>query len=361
MKKILAAIILFALLEACNQVPNTDRYFNYPVNKSHLPELSGMLSPERVIDDSYFYQFCFICDSLFVGISPPGYVNNNKFVTVTDLSTGKILGHFCDKGRGPMDYLSPIAADMQDGLLVIYDYMTARYSELDVEQSIAQGQCVFTRNQTIPLIDGESNAFLSIHKWGDYILAFDAGQNSDSANLQRMPDYVVIDQEDGRPIRRFGFFKDVPFSDKKRNGKVIPVKERLGQVDCIDCNEGKVCSVMGFIPQINIFDIDTGNALGIKVVDFEKSSLVNRVRHYQDVSAYRDRIYALYFGIEEQEIPLGTKDTEIHIFDWSGNTLSRYSIPGVYLSCQATEKGLYLTKLVEDRLQLYLISLNQMM
>ena len=353
MKRIIIGIMLTVAPGACSQSQKTDRYFNYPLHKVELPETGGILSPERVLGDTLFYQFWFITDSLLVGISPAGYVQDDKFITVTDLASGKVVGKFCEKGRGPNEYLSPIAADMQTGQLSIYDYMTARYSELDVPRSISEGRSVYSQIVSVPRESHKSKVLLSIHKWNGEILAYDAGQNIDSDDLVKMPSYVMMDLKTGEQNRSFNFFKRVPLSEKKQRNRLIPVKERLGQVSCLNVDEGKLCFVMGFIPQINIFDLKAERAFGVKVIDYENLSLVNRVRHYQDVTSDRQRIYALYWGVQEQEIPSGKNNTEMHIFDWNGNLLSRYTLPGVFLGCQANDTGLFLSKLVEDSMQLY--------
>lgn len=360
MKRILEGLLLFAILEGCSQSSKLDKLFNYPINRVQLPEVTNSLSPEYALKDSLFYQFCYVCDSLLVGVSPAGYVQDDKFVTVTDLSSGVVVGQFCDKGRGPNEFLSPIAADLQDGLLSLYDYMTGRYSELDIKQSIIQGCSVFSRIVPISTENGENKALLSIHIWNDSILAFDAGQNSDSPFLVKTPDYVVIRQKDGETVRNYNLFEAGPLSGKRRGKQKIAVKEQFGQVDCFNCDEGKVCSVMAYIPQINIFDINNGKAIGIRIKDYEKQLLNKRIRQYQDVSSDENRVYALFLGVEENEIPLETKDTELHIFDWRGELLSRFTLPGVFLGCQATEKGLYLTKLTGNRLQLCIIQWNQL-
>ncbi len=174
-----------------------------------------------------------------------------------------------------------------------------------------------------------------------------------------MPDICTFSLLNGMRYHNYCLYKSIPLSKTKKEKRLVSIKERLGQVDCYNKDLNKLCSAMGYIPQINIVEINTGNAVGFKITDYAKNALISRVRHYQDVTTDGDRIYSLYFGVQEQDLLSEKTNTELHVYDWEGNFLSRYIIPGLILGCWSTEKGLYVTKLNGDSMQLYIIPKTQ--
>lgn len=322
----------------------------------------GDLHPTRVLEEDLPYQYAFVNDSLFLGIYPGVLVNGGKFVTVINHSTGQELGRFCNQGRGPQDFLSPISADYRDGHLYIYDYMLRRYSDLDVIKSLSQGTEEYSLILPIVYEDGAARALLSIYKIEDRLLAFDTFQKAGSPDLSDTPDYSFFSLDDGRRLGSLNLFKDVPLVADRKEQKLVPVKERLSMADTYSSHLDKLCTVMTYIPQLNIIDVQSGVATGIKIADYAPKALKSGYRHYQAVSSDDERIYALYWGADEEKIYDGmVTNTELHIFGWDGKMLSRYRIPGLYIRCWVTESGLYMTKYVDDSAELYCIAKKELL
>lgn len=358
--RIIRAICLFCLVipVGCRQAPNTNKYFSFLISEIDMPEISDTLIPEQVCDSSWTYQAWYIDDDRGVFLSPIVYADS-VFVSVEDITTGAVLGRYCKKGRGPQEFLSPFASDYKDGRLSIYDIMTNRYSEIDIEASIAQGRSLFVRNTTLDSLEEDYLTLFSIHKWKDSLLAYNMGQNPMSQDLTRMPDYTIFNIDNGEKVRDLHLFKNIPLSDKRREIKYVPVKSRMGATDWLGEELNKMCFAMYFIPQLNIVDLSTGKAEGFFLKEKKRTSLLNGYRHYHDITATRDYIFALYYGEKEDTILSGVTQTDLHVFDWAGRFLARYCIPAVANACQVSENGLYVTLFSNNSYKLNLISWDQ--
>ena len=337
-----------AVICVCSCEPQTDQYFNFPVEEVSLPDVAGEIHPSKVLAGELMYQNWMVNDSLLLGISAAAY-QPEHFLSVSEIRTGKLLGSFCDRGRGPQEYLNPIAADCQDGRVGIYDFMTGRYSELDLEQSLSQGQSVYVRELPMAPAGDEYPALLAIYLWGDRFVAYDNGQSTSSVDfgLSHMPSYVIYGREDGRRIQTLDLYKDLPMDGKRKDRRLVPVKSRLSQVGEFNREQGKLCVAMNYIPQINIVDPESGKARGFRVAERSKLSAKNGFRHYQGIASTATRIYALYWGVEEKllmDFQGNGLVSELHVFDWDGNFLARYVFSDLISACRAGEDGLYLAR-----------------
>jgi len=361
-RRILRVICLavFFIPVGCRYIPNTDKYFTFPVTEIGLSEIKDTLLPRPICDSAWTYQAWYIDGDQGVFLSPLSLAQS-KFVTVSDISSGTEYGRFCEIGRGPQDFLSPLASDYTNGYLSIFDLMTTRYSELDIESSVSQGRSIFVRNLPLDKSGKDYLSLFSIHRWKDSLLAYDMGQNPASDDLYRMPDYVMYDVESGKKQKNLHLIQNSPLTNLKRERDLVPVKGRLAATDFLDEASNRLCFAMCFIPQLNIVNLETGESRGFIVKDLKKTSLQNGFRHYHDIAAFRDRIYALYFGLEENKIFSGKAQTELHVFDWGGKMHARYIILDVVNGCQASDRGLYVTLFSNNSYRLNLIPWDQLL
>ena len=353
-----ACLISLVMLVGCKQIPNTNKYFSFPISEIEIPDISDTLDLKQVCDSDWTYQAWYIDDKRGIFLLPIVYADST-FVTIEEIPTGAEHGRYCIKGRGPQEFLSPIASDYCDGGLCLFDLMTNRYSELDIASSVAQGRSVFTRIVSLDYCGEDYLTLFSIHKWKDVLLAYDMGQNPMSQSLTRSPDYVLFNLENGEKVKNLNLIQNVPLSDRKREKNMVPVKSRMGAADYLDADSNRMCFAMYSIPQLNIVNLETGVAKGLILKERKNTSFQKGYRHYHDVTATRDLIFALYFGEEETKLLSGETKTELHVYDWEGNFLVRCLIPYTVNSCQASAEGLYVTRFSNNSYKLNIIPWDQ--
>ena len=339
-------ISLLPLVLACSGIEETDNYFNFPVQEISLPESGIVVEPERMSDDFSSFSGFWVEDSLFAGSF---FTGSEDVVMAGNVVTSSLYGRFGRQGRGPQDFLSPVAYELNDGHLLIFDIMTSKVSDLDLKRSIEEGSAVFSG---IHELDKGENSYLpltAIHRWNDRFLAYDTGNDPMSEDLYSSPDYVLYDLATGAKLRNYHLFASIPLSNKKKEENLVKVKARLALSDCTINDRTGICFVMKYIPQINYFFPETGEVRGFRVTELSDKSLMDGYIHYNSVCSYGNAIYALYSGGQLSALNRGEALTEeLHVFDLSGHIMQRILLDGVYVDCRASSEGLFLSRVVDD-------------
>ncbi len=341
MKIKLFLLELLPIVIACNSTPKTDNYFNFPVQEIELPEIGTKIKPEKIPELFSGFSGFWIEDSLFVGSLP---ILSDEVIMVGDILSNKELGRFGKRGRGPQDFLSPVSFDLHDGHIFIFDIMTSKVYDLDLDRSIKENSSIFTDVYTIEKGDDTYMPITAIHCMNGRLLAYNTGNDPMSEDLYSIPDYVEFDLGSGKQIKEYSLFKDIPSQNKKREHGYVGIKARMALTDCYLPKEGLICFVMKYIPQLNIFNPESGEARGFRIKELSENSLTPSYIHYNSVCSYGNSIYALYIGEMINVANQGIINTELHVYDMKGYIKQRIPLDGTYVDCRASESGLYLSK-----------------
>lgn len=117
----------------------------------------------------------------------------------------------------------------------------------------------------------------------------------------------------------------------------------LTNVDCIKPDRSRLVFGMYFMPVFCILDIKSGEARAYRLKGHDGIDLQKPHRHFVDIQANDDCIYALYSG-EEMFKEDGTDvPDQLYVMDWDGHLLCRYSMDRRFSGLSLDGKKLYLT------------------
>ena len=342
--KLIIGGLLLCLIGSCNR-PKLDDYFNFPVQVVSLPGPEEVLHPEIVsFELSKFYEFWIDSCYFWARLAGP----SEDILLAADITTGQEIGHFGKKGRGPQEFLNPMGFDLVNGHLNIFDVMNTMVYDLNLRESLENKTESFS---SITPLDRGTNDYLpllSIHRMGDSLIVLDTGAIPTSQDLYNIPDYAMYDLRTGKRIKDFNVFRSVPLSNSKKESKHVNVKSRLLLADCTLPDEKGICFVMKYFPQINFFSIKDRTIKGVRITELSDKALVNGFLHYNSVTAYEDKIYAVYVGGDAGSANEAKITTELHVFDQNGVFIHRMPLDGTYIDVRASDTGLYLSKLDTD-------------
>lgn len=339
----LIVTIIVPLAIACNSQPRTDSYFAFPVQEILLPELERPVVMTPLPECFSGFSSFWIEDNLFLGSLD---MDPYDILMSADLSSCTETGRFGKRGRGPLEFLSPVSFDLNDGHMLVFDIMTTRVSDIDVEESIRNGSSVI---KNVCQLETGEYAYLplaTIHQWENGLLAFDTGNDPMSHDLYNVPDYVEYNLCTGEKVKEYELFKSIPLSNKKKEHEYVEVKSRLALTDCVLPGKSGICFAMKFIPQINIFNPSTGECRGYRISDLSVNSLKPAYLHYNSVCTNGSDIFAIYVGAQESIANNAQITTELHQFDIDGRFMHRIPLDGAFIDCRASESGLYLSKAI---------------
>lgn len=337
----LKVFTLILCVISCSRI-STDEYFNFPVREVSLPEPDEMLTPVIIAENlSGFYNFWIDDGYIWAELKS----SNEGILLAAELETGKEIGWYGKKGRGPNDFLSPVSFEVNGGHMLIFDVMNARVSDIDLRASIDDGSAVFSSIDTLNKGDYAYLTLMSVHKWNNSFLALDTGADPSTPDLYRAPDYVMYDIWTGQRTKEYALFKSIPLRSSKKELKRVEVKSRLYSEDCLIPNDKGICFVMKYIPQINFFSPQSGTARGFRIKELSDKSLIPGFLHYNSVSAFGNYVYALYVGASVDDANSAQATTELHVFDFEGHFVHRYPLDGAYIDVRTDTSGLYLSGL----------------
>lgn len=340
---ILMISVFIPIFIACNSLPKTDNYFSFPVQEMPLPELEKNLVMDLMPECFSGFSSFWIEDSLFLGSLG---MAAEDIVMTADIYSGVETGRFGKRGRGPAEYLSPVAYDLHDGHFLVFDIMTAKVSDIDVKKSIKNGTTITSQIYNLETGEYAYLPLASIHRKNDTLLAFNTGNDPMSQDLYNVPDYVSFDLSSGEMKEDYGLFKSISLVNKKKEREFVDVKSRLALTDCVLPDNNKICFVMKFIPQINIFNPETGECHGFRVSELSANSIKPEYLHYNSVCSYGTKVFALYVGAQMNQANQAQITTELHQFSIEGKLLRRFLLDGTFVDCRAGKSGLYLSKAV---------------
>ncbi len=103
----------------------------------------------------------------------------------------------------------------------------------------------------------------------------------------------------------------------------------------INYNKKRYVTAMQFFNQINIYNIDTRNALTIipnntqtQIKEVEETLMPEKMEYYEDLISTDSQIWALYANKNRKDWATQENiSTEIHVLDWDGNPLVKFILP----------------------------------
>lgn len=341
-------VMLGALtIVGCTQM-DEGQLFTFPVEKLADVSYADTLKSSLLLEDADLSEFI-IVDSSVVSYRMMG----NDFMSITSLNPGDTLSlHLCHKGRGPGEFavMTP-SFDYYDGHLSLVDASYRKYYRLDFQKSL---------DSLKTMIDKEVQLAGNSHAIWPVISAFETGEERllvhSSENLGGRPVFTLMDLRSGERVNEYDCFSPIPTERLKRlawNSRTL-----LYSFDCINADRNMLFSAMVRIPQINILDLRSGSMKGFRLKGRPRLNRKQAYLHFMSVSAYHDRIYALYSGDKEIDNQMPTSPSSLYVFDWEGNIHAKYLLDGAYQRCFVTDTGIYLSKWDEnDKTGLYRVVL----
>ena len=279
---------------------------------------------------------------------------SGRFFYIINLDSGKEIGFFCEKGRGPKETISvnPIyQLFLKENELCTYlwAYNESRLFLWNINQSIEKGMTVY---DTIISYDKNRYRFLFY-------------QPEDALFVNRPSDFLNREEVttpfyEKRTINSKEVIQDYRIYKKPllRSSDVAKLERSFYTWDVIKPDGTKIAQAMRHLPQINILDTHTGDIVGFRMRNSPDFSFLDKVadikwrdEYYINIHADNNYIYATYWGKEpwSGRIDDGFPFVNIiHIFDWNGKQL--YEL--------VTDRSFFHVWVDQIRNRLYTIDMN---
>lgn len=319
MKKLKTLFLsMIVMLLSCNQ--NTDnQYFKGDiavVNKKELMKKeikSTTLSFEQAPPNGIIAVY----DSLMICWSP--YLTD-AFFQIFNVDTGKDLGVYCRRGRGPEESVSlgcifQLYKKGDDLMTMLYAANEEKLFEWNITQSVKQGKTVYDR-----VVKSENYRVFSLYNISEDIMFMYKPAEETSTGFTT-PIYERRTISNNELLKSYSIYQS---DELEYNGEL---SSPLYSWTALHPDGSKVVEVMNNLPQISIIDIKTGSVINRRVEDdynFSKLELKrnNQRVFYNYVHADGEYIYATYWGKAQWNDRYGSTlptFNTIHIYDWGGN------------------------------------------
>jgi hypothetical protein len=292
--------------------------------------VKDVTSKPVTMDDGIPAGMIAVHDSLLICWHP----NRDNFFNIINLDTGKEIGSFCRKGRGPEEVISfgPIKQFFKkdDNLCTfLWDYNGGRLFLWNISRSVERGSTVYDT-----IIPYAKNMYFFLFYQPEDMLFVNrpASIPNDDPNSEE----VVLPFYEKRSISTKEVIQDYRIYKEKslREQDVVGLESFFYTWDVIKPDGLKIAQVMKWLPQVNVLDTRTGDVVGYRVKDGPDFSLLEKdpfVRpadlYYFSVHADDNYIYATYWGKERWDDRIGNiipSFNTIHVFDWSGEQLYEF-------------------------------------
>ena len=357
---ILLLVPLVALLSACSDTAESYITVTHEFVNAKPPRKAEKVR-EIAEAENYDALCCVVKDSIciFYTVSHP-----KGFFSILDIKNNTDLGTFCTKGRGHnetvnmMPFYETYTKD-GDMMALLSDGSHDRMYEWNITRSIASGHTEYDTvrqfeapDRTIPVGKysfriGDDKYFATTSP-----LIFKELQQAVSPRIS------IRSLSDNSKIREYRIFSD-SLIKPARIGK-WSMYEFFTSEYAIRPERDKVVMVMGFFPQINIVDLDSGRIDAFRVREAGKVSMNKSIWQYASVCCDSKYIYALYQNRDLQEANSDLESykkchSNVHVFDWSGNMVANMELDEYYNSLCLDRNSLYAFRLISGKLAEYRI------
>ncbi|MBO5562369.1 MAG: hypothetical protein J5939_01460 [Bacteroidales bacterium] len=355
-------LFLMVVSIGCNQL-RPEKLSNFPVKAIDDIAFTGSVIPRLKFKDINVNSFA-IVDTFIVSYQMSG----SNFISLYSLNSGKELGSYCRKGRGPGENLAMMPF-FQPGCradeLFIFDASRSVMQTWNIQASVVEGKDVCFNSVKLNKGRGDYMSLLSLYKLNDgTVLAYDACQ-ARAATLSEIPRYWRFDAVTGEVLDSIKCFKSVPLIlDRKKR---LTSASLMTHASCLDFGQNTLFLAMMNFPQVTLIDIDSGEAKGFILRNQPKQDPKKPYYYFSSVSATKEFVFCLYFGEEARIfLPLSLEEersreckSSLFVFDWDGNLCAKYLLDNVYERCQVMNDQLYLTRMNLEGSSLYTIPLSE--
>ena len=382
---LLLALAVVAMFVACSEDTEVKtesfNYFNAKVKLVADKPLEKLEVIRRVPNtENYNAQNLYVSDSMIFiySVSAP----ESWWFTVLNIETGEEIGKIGRKGRAPNEFnyvFGTFIPVKQNGdLKSLMQVLTHEGKQVNVlcnvTKSLQSGQGVYEREIDMPSspllwIDskcmiGEIPPKTERENIPEEYKSMFSGIASNQV-LRIMPQCFIYSLSEQRITKKYDQIYSqpaylLPFDGY---GKPISSTDQFAYMTnkTVNSSRGKLVLAGSLIPQINILDLKSGKMEAVRVEGLPLASNSESASFYNDVQCDNKYIYALYQGpqisrfyrsyiesLPEKTYPypelsdaewkeMGGPNSQLHVFDWSGQLVARYELEGV-------ANNLYLTR-----------------
>jgi len=347
--RLIPASILFVCALTCCRSDKDKEYFTGKIKYADIDaEIVKIVTSKDVPVEDYGYGDLAVYDSLVIFMNPqfPAHCFG-----IFNIDTGKEIGYFCPKGKGPGELLSSypvyqIFSKGKDILSLLYSFNDKKIFIWNISQSVMQGTTVYDtivpfENEPRVAMEAESEMDLTLIRSSRYSMPlWYLSPDRMMAKLEPIPlsyQAATIPYYEERTIRTNEWVRDyrVFAKDSIHNGKIsqtmrdgtvfpIPPDFLFKSADMLKPDGSKMVQAMRLLPQLNILDLRTGKVMASRLnnsPDFSlfETDLGQKITYYNSVQADDHYIYATYSGSARGSIE---DFKSIHVFDWNGTLLS---------------------------------------
>lgn len=261
-----------------------------------------------------------IHDSLLIN-----YEGGGHFFRVSSLLSGRSLGTFITKGRGPGEFINVIPfiqLSPSHGSLsaMVYDYSLKKIVNWNISASIENDRTVLDGVFELPRKVAAFPFFsLNNHRYS----LIDTGQNnpySFSEDMTDPPQILLFDFENG-VTDSVTLFKPVHYPIGEN---VVTPKSLFSFYGCINSGKDMICLAMSYFPAVVFADLKTKQIFAKEITGQHHSTSFSSHDCFESVVASESYIYALFSGVNSPSPEL--KANTLYVFDWGGRLIHHYRL-----------------------------------
>jgi len=319
----------------------------------HVVEFKNSLLLEgTLVDvDNFGAADVFIADTFIVFTTP----RFDTLYSVSSLNTYGHLGNFVTKGNGPLELLGSfeplsVFSTANSTSISIYDFYTNRYYKWDLTNSIKYSAPVFTDTVRFSDMPG----LYKIHPLDNELLFLDYIDPSELNQhyaVYHIPTEKIMDDK----VALLSGITELA------NSYLLATCTSFSLVN------RKYVSAMGFIDQLNIYDLDrpegakalTVHKKRMGMEEVERTPMPEKMEYYVDVRSDASRIYALYANQNRKDWAVNETPAVIQVFDWDGNPICELKTKEKIVHFDVDENGGKLYGLTTEE-ELYVYDLGKM-
>jgi hypothetical protein len=331
MNKISIAIIVLcvAIFNSCHQKDKDDEYFNGQIRRINTRNsISKNVTSHPIALYGRNYGEMTVYDSIMIYWNPmlPDY-----FYNVFNVDSGKEIGSFCLRGRGPkeatsLNMLFQLFKNGDDIMSLLKATNENKLFFWNISRSLNQKGTVY--DTIVPYANrnrDKSTSYFQMFYQSDSTLLAAVPPMYLSKFRMTTPSYMRRTIYTDKLLEEYPIYKITEFENKKSG---LIQFNYFYSYDAIKPDGSKIVQAMYYLPQINIIDTKTGSVVGYRSQESQGFSLFETDMdplycYYNSVQADDKYIYATYWGKEVWNSNIGSNEIPdsriIHIYDWEGN------------------------------------------
>lgn len=279
----------------------------------------------KVFPHDLYHGTIAVYDSLIICWNPK---LQNCFFNIFNLDSGREIGYFCNKGRGPGEFSSvnPVfQLFKKDGdlITILSPHSERKLMFWNISKSIKQSETIY--DQIIEFENNRSNYNCIFYQNEDTLFAQVRSLFISEEEEEALPSYFEQQTSYGKDIiRDFHIYKEKRLINLKTH---ISPSDFFCSDDIIKPDGSKFVQAMWFLPQLNIVDTHTGKVEAFRIkkgVDFSffKTDMKPLITYYLRIQVDDNYIYTVYVGKNTKDASNnGLLYNTIHLYDWYGNHL----------------------------------------